>query len=104
MHDLDVSFSPSDDDDVFNINEREDQRDNSTETTESDDDDLNLDSDSGCEDFDVDEQVPLYGGNVHPLDYYRQEISKLALQSGLFPGVHEPRVALRHNTTSSSMN
>ena len=60
----------------------------STEATELDPDDLDLDDEGsdlgdkesdlgddpnlGVEDFDIDDQVPLYGGNVHPPEYYRQ--------------------------------
>ncbi|KAI3326690.1 C2H2 finger domain protein [Xylariaceae sp. AK1471] len=71
MYDSDATLSPGDDDNVFDT---EYLNDNSTEATESDEDDLDLDSDCGNEDFDVDDQVALYGGNVHPPEYYRQGI------------------------------
>ncbi|KAJ3554367.1 hypothetical protein NPX13_g10631 [Xylaria arbuscula] len=76
MYDLDASLSPSDDDNVFDANEY--LSDNSTEATVSDEDDLDLDSDCGDEDFNIDDQVALYGGNVHPPEYYRQGILKPA--------------------------
>ncbi|KAI1157437.1 C2H2 finger domain-containing protein [Nemania serpens] len=76
MYDSDASLSPSGHGNMFDING--DQRDNSTEATESDEDDLDLDSNCGDENFDVDNQVALYGGNVHPPEYYQQGILKPA--------------------------
>ena len=53
----------------------ESPKDGSTEATEcSDEDDPDLNSDLAEDDFDIDDQVLLYGGYVHPPEYYRQGI------------------------------
>lgn len=78
-YDSDASFSPGDDDDLFDVDEN--QGDDSTKATDLDPDDLDPDdedSDLGDEVFDIDDQVPLYGGNVHPPEYYRQGIEEPA--------------------------
>ena len=101
----DTSSSPSDDDNLFDIDQTQTQWDRFTEATDLDQDDLDLcedsdlggedadlsgeDSDPGDEgsesgdedsfdvkDFNVDDQVTLYNGNVHPPEYYRQAIQE----------------------------
>lgn len=60
----DTDTLSEDDDDHFNIEES--QRDDFEATDLLDDG------------FDVDNQIPLYGGNVHPPEYYRQSIKEPA--------------------------
>ncbi|KAL2127862.1 hypothetical protein VTI74DRAFT_10075 [Chaetomium olivicolor] len=96
VSDSDTSFSPSDDDDLFDIDE--DNGDDVTEATDLDLDNLDpgdSDSDSSDEDFDFDDddQVPLYGGNVHPPEYYRQGIEQPAQRDPY--GRYAPRTKKR---------
>ncbi|CAM1503378.1 Fc.00g081540.m01.CDS01 [Cosmosporella sp. VM-42] len=79
MYDSDASFSLSDDDEDFDI--ATDREYNSSDATSLHLDDLDLDkeeldSNSSAENFDIDGQVPLYNGNVHPPEYYRQGIQE----------------------------
>ena len=59
-----------DDSELFDVDKRQD--DNSTDSMSP----ALEDSDLFDLDFDIDEQIPLYGGNVHPPEYYRQGIEK----------------------------
>lgn len=67
--DSDTSFLPSDDDDLFDVDKEMDDATQSTDLNTNDAETDKLDAD---EDFDVDNQVQLYDGNVHPPEYYRQ--------------------------------
>lgn len=73
-NDSDASYSPTDEhdsDDLFdgNISDQ-------TETEASDVEDLGLDGDTGCVDVDVEDQIQLFSGNVHPPEYYRQAVEE----------------------------
>jgi hypothetical protein len=79
VHDSDASFSPSEDDELFDIDDN--HGDKFTEATELDMDDFtpdDSDSDLSGENFDIDDQVPLYRGNVHPPEYYSRAIEEPA--------------------------
>ncbi|KAK4119399.1 C2H2 finger domain-containing protein [Parathielavia appendiculata] len=75
----DSDFSPSDDGDLFDTDENHGV--DSTEATDLDLDNLDpddSDSDLSGEDFDIDDQVQLYRGNVHPPEYYSRGIKEPA--------------------------
>jgi len=66
VDDSDTSYSPEDDD-VFDRDEEVGQ-DSDLETDITDPDDL------GVDDVDVDDQLLLFDGNIHPPEYYRNDI------------------------------
>lgn len=68
-YDSDASFSPEDDGNLFDIHEDQDD----AETDATDLGDL-TDMDPDDEDVDVDDQIQLFGGNVHPPEHYRKAV------------------------------
>ncbi|KND85610.1 hypothetical protein TOPH_09291, partial [Tolypocladium ophioglossoides CBS 100239] len=73
-NDSDASYSPDDEygeDDCFDKNEADDS---SPETEATDIEDLSCDDEDRGLDVDVDDQIQLFGGNVHPPEYYRRAI------------------------------
>jgi hypothetical protein len=62
--DSDASFSPEDDE-VFDVDEFEGDLDSEATSVE----DLDVDDDPDLE-IDFEDQIQLFGGNVHPLEYY----------------------------------
>src|ERR1700754_4518633 len=73
-YDSDASSSAGDEDDVFDVNE--DDRAGS-ETDATDTEDLGIDADAdGDGDVDVEDQAQLFGGNVHPPEYYRRAVEE----------------------------
>ncbi|GJD04365.1 C2H2 finger domain-containing protein [Colletotrichum higginsianum] len=77
-YDSDDSFSPSDDDiseDTFNANEcvfdvNEDDDGSDTDATDAED----LEEDA---ELDVEDQIKLFGGNLHPPDYWRKAVEDM---------------------------
>jgi hypothetical protein len=81
-YDSDTSFSPSDDDDLFDDDDDlfdvDDDLDDATQATDLDTDDPETNKLDADVDVDVDGQVQLYDGNVHPPEYYRRRIENPA--------------------------
>jgi hypothetical protein len=67
VYDLDASFLPNNDNNLFNI--EKDNGDNYSKAI-----DLDIDEDLGDADLGDDYNIPLYGGNMHPPDYYQRRI------------------------------
>jgi hypothetical protein len=73
-YDSDASYSPETEDvgdDIFDP-EGSDLSGSDREPTEVDDEALG--DNDGTTDIDVDDQIQLFGGNVHPPEYYRQAV------------------------------
>lgn len=89
-YDSDTSLSPSDDDDLFDDDDDlfdddddlfdvdDNNLDDATQATDLDTDDPETNKLDVDEDVDVDGQVQLYDGNVHPPEYYRRRIENPA--------------------------
>lgn len=73
--DSDVSYSPDDEydsDELFDRNEA----DSSDAETEATDADLDLDGNTKYANVDVEDQIQLFGGNVHSPEHYRQAVEE----------------------------
>lgn len=69
--DSDASFSPDDDDELFELDNFEGVSDSDATTVE----DLDVDDDLDAE-IDVEDQMQLFGGNVHPPEYYQRAVEE----------------------------
>ena len=70
--DSDASFSAGEDDNLFDVDESE----RGWDTDATDPEDLNIDDADVDADIDVEDQVQLFGGNVHPPEYYRRAVEE----------------------------
>lgn len=68
-NDSDASYTPEEEsDECFDKNEADDS---SSETEATDIEDPSCDDEDRGLDVDIDDQIQLFGGNVHPPEYYR---------------------------------
>ncbi|XP_044723688.1 nucleoplasmin-like protein [Hirsutella rhossiliensis] len=75
-YDSDASYSPENEFDDGGLFDKVEPLHSDTYAEATDVEDLNFDDADGFVDADVEDQVQLFGGNVHPPEYYREAVEK----------------------------